>query len=259
MWRFLIPVFMGAILFSAAPGFGENRAAPAGSTAVGGAAGSAEEDPYLDPFEGKSLESQKKTALSDPWEKLNRKIYGFNDFFYFNMLKPASRGYKTVVPRFVRKSVRNFFTNILEPVYFLNSVLQRKPKDAQAAFRRFLVNSTVGVGGLFDPAKKPAEPMKRSFDQTFAKWGARPGFYIVWPLAGSSSFLRGTFGLVGEKAMDPFNYGGTGVAAGSSVLESVNETSFQIGAYEDVKKYSVDSYSALKDIYEKQIYKKSRE
>ena len=247
----MISVFLCGIFFSVAPAYCE------GEPSVSG--GAAEEDPYLDPFEGKALESQKKTELADPLEKLNRNIYGINDFFYFNVLKPAAGGYKSVTPRIIRKSVRNFFTNILEPVYFLNSILQRKPEDAQSAFRRFLVNSTIGIGGLFDPAKKPTEPMKRSFDQTFAKWGARPGFYIVWPLVGSSSFLRGTFGLIGEKAMDPFNYGRTGVAVGSSVLESVNETSFQIGAYEDVKKYSVDSYSALKDIYEKQIYKKSQE
>lgn len=219
----------------------------------------AEDDPYVDPFEGTTSGTRKIETLRDPLEKWNRRVYRFNDKFYFVVLKPATRGYRTVVPKVLRRTLRNFFGNLLEPVYFVNSVLQGKSRDASSTLSRFVVNSTVGVGGLFVPMKNRSEESKRNFDQTFAKWGVKPGIYVVWPFIGSSSLLRGTIGLAGEEAMDPFNYAGAGVGAGSSILETVNTTSFQLGAYEDFKKYTVDSYSSLKDIYEKNIHKKALE
>lgn len=219
----------------------------------------AEDDPYSDPFEGTTLKVETQMVLADPMHRLNRGMFKFNDALYFNLLRPATRGYAAVTPKLFRRSIRNFFQNIQEPLYFLNSLLQRNIHDAQGAFTRFLVHSTVGLGGLRDPIIKREDTARRSFDQTFSKWGWRPGVYVVWPLVGPSSFLRGTIGLIGEEAMDPLNYTSAGAAAGSSALETVNETSFQLGAYEDFKKYTVDGYASLKDIYEKKIYKRARE
>lgn len=218
-----------------------------------------EDDPYADPFEGTSVVVEKKKVLRDPMERWNRGVFTFNDFIYFNVLRPATKGYKAIIPKFIRKAVRNFFMNLLEPVYFVNSILQKKPDDAQRAAKRFLVNSTVGIGGLAAPMKDRPDSSKRTFDQTFAKWGVGPGVYVVWPFVGPSSFLRGTLGWGFEEAMDATNYSGAGVGAASSVLETVNETSFQLGAYEDFKKYAVDPYASLKDIYEKRIQKRARE
>lgn len=218
----------------------------------------AEVDPFLDPFEDKPLESFQKKILPDPHEGFNRRMSRFNDGFYYKVLRPAASTYKSVMPRTGRKALRNFFMNLFEPVYFLNSVLQGRPNDAAASVKRFVVNSTVGVGGLGRPIKIKDETQKRSFDQTFAKWGVAPGPYIVWPVLGSSS-IRGTLGFAAEGAMDPFSYTSATAASGAAVGETVNEASFQIGAYEDLKKYSIDLYAALKDIYEKKIYKKSQE
>lgn len=216
------------------------------------------EELEADPFAESSKEVETPRALADPMVRVNRKVFKFNDVFYFKVLRPATRGYKAVMPQPARKCVRNFFANLLEPVYFVNSILQGKPRDAQAAFTRFVVHSTVGIGGLLGPAIQRPETGKRNFDQTLAKWRVKPGMYIVWPIVGPSS-VRGMFGFAAEEAMDPFNYGSAGLAAGASALESVNETSFQLGAYEDMKKYSLDTYTALKDIYEKKIHKKTQE
>ncbi len=221
--------------------------------------GAPEDDPYADPFAGAAVATKSIPTLADPAEGWNRRVFGFNDFVYFQFLKPVSTGYKSVVPKFARRAIRNFFANLQEPVYFLNSVLQNKPGDAQIAMRRFLVNSTVGVGGLGTPIKDRPDSSKRTFDQTFAKWGISPGAYVVWPFVGSSSFLRATAAWAGDEAMNPFNYGDAGTAAGASVGKTVNETSFQLGTYEDFKKYAVDPYASLKDIYEKRIHKKEME
>lgn len=218
-----------------------------------------EDDPYADPFEGTSVVIEKKEALRDPMAKWNRGVFTFNDFIYFNLLRPAAKGYKSIIPKFIRRAVRNFFMNLQEPVYLINSILQKKPDDARLAISRFLVNSTAGVGGLGRPMKDRPESSKRTFDQTFAKWGVAPGVYVVWPFIGPSTFLRGTLGWGFEEAMDATNYAGAGVGAASSVLETTNETSFQLGAYEDFKKYAVDPYASLKDIYEKRIQKRAKE
>lgn len=247
MRRHIFSVFLvalvGAVLQSG-PVFGQSSSYPY-----------FEDDPF--DVEPHAIIEQKAT-LTDPIYRFNRKMFRFNDRFYFRVLKPAAVGFKRVAPMPVRKSIRNFFMNLYEPVYFVNSLLQARPKDAGISLTRFVVNSTLGICGLFDPAKQKMEPVRRTFDQTFTKWGIKPGFYIAWPLIGPCS-VRGTFSMAGEKAMDPFNYGGVGLGFASSVGEITNETTFQIGAYEDIKKYSVDGYSAFKDIYEKKIHKKARE
>ena len=212
---------------------------------------------FADPFEDGDVVSQQTNTISDPLYKFNRKAVRFNDRFYFKILRPTALGYKAVFPDGFRRSVRNFFMNLQEPIYFVNSLLQGRVDDAGAALTRLVVNSTVGFGGLADPVKKRTDSMKHTFDQTFAKWGFQPGFYIVWPFLGSSS-VRGTIGLIGEEALDPTNYAGAGAAIGSSVTETVNETSYQVGTYEDIKKYSVNTYAALKDIYEKRSTRRRR-
>lgn len=241
VWRTAAVTF-AVLLFSASAGFAQNT-------------NFIMED---DPFATETSKTEMKVTIPDPFYRFNRRVFKFNDGFYFNILKPTVHGYKTVTPLFFRKSIQNFFLNLLEPVYFVNSILQGRSKDAGTSLGRFLCNSTLGVGGLFDPARLRMEATRRTFDQTFAKWGIKPGAYIVWPFIGPSSF-RGTMGLAAEEAMDPFNYGGGASGAGASVLETVNETGFHLGAYEDIKKYSVDDYSAIKDIYEKKIHKKAAE
>jgi phospholipid-binding lipoprotein MlaA len=189
-------------------------------------------------------------TVPDPFEPLNRAFFEFNDKFYFWMLKPVATGYKTVVPEEVRVCTRNFFYNLAFPVRFANNVLQGKLFGAFEETCSFLVNSTVGLGGLADVAT--AIDLKRhdeDLGQTLAVQGTGPGFYINWPFLGPST-LRDSIGMAGDLFLDPLTYWGEyWYAPGARGLNVVNETSFRIGDYEALKKAALDPYVALRDAY----------
>lgn len=219
------------------------------------------EFPQGDPFESpQDTEPQPQLKLSDPLEPWNRGMFWVNDKAYFYALKPMAQGYRTVMPERGLTSVRNFFQNLDEPANFVNSLLQARFRDAGASLGRFVVNTTLGVGGFFDPASVYIQPVDRRFDQTFAKWGAPPGIYLVWPFIGPSS-VRGTVGYVAGQYAYPVNYiegeDDTEVSIGISVFRNVNEVSFRIGQYEDLKRSALDPYTALKNVYEQRIQKYS--
>lgn len=190
-------------------------------------------------------------AIADPLEPWNRLMYHFNDRLYFWVLKPVARGYKAVVPEPARVSVKNFFSNIVMPVRFVNSLLQGKMKAAGNELARFGINSTVGVAGLFDVAKMHygIEAQQEDLGQTFGHYGAGGGIYIVWPVLGPST-LRDTLGRVGDGFLNPVNYMTpleSQIAVRAS--EQVNDTSLQLGEYEDLKEASLEPYVAIKDAY----------
>ncbi len=124
----------------------------------------------------------------DPWEGANRPVFAFNDGVYRWVLDPVAEFYQAAFPRFVRVSVRNFFANLHEPVIFTNEVLQGAGGDAMRTVGRFSVNSTVGIGGLFEPARRLGlEHRDTSFGETLAAYGVPPGSYLVLPLLGPST------------------------------------------------------------------------
>ena len=189
-------------------------------------------------------------TVPDPLEPLNRAFFEFNDRLYFWVLKPVAIGYKTVVPEEPRVCVRNFFTNLAFPVRFANNLFQGKFFGAFEETCSFLVNSTVGLGGLADIAT--AVGLKRheeDLGQTLAVYGSGPAFYINWPFFGPST-LRDTVGTVGDAFLDPLSYlGDYWYAPGARVFNVVNETSLRIGDYESLKKAALDPYVALRDAY----------
>jgi len=199
--------------------------------------------------EGEQAESSAET-VPDPLEPVNRAFFEFNDRFYFWVMKPVATGYKTVVPEEVRVCIRNFFTNLAFPVRFVNNLLQGKFFGAFEETCGFLVNSTVGLGGLADIAT--AVDLKRhdeDLGQTLAVYGAGPAFYINWPFFGPST-LRDTIGVAGDIFIDPLTYlGEYWYAPGARGLNVVNETSLRIGDYESLKKAALDPYVALRDAY----------
>lgn len=207
-----------------------------------------------DPFGAKA--GDKSITLSDPIRGWNRIMFDFNDRVYFVALKPAARGYKRVTSSDIRDAVRNFFRNVAEVRNFVNALLQGESRDAVTTVERFVVNTTVGFAGLRDVAKDRYARTDYKFDQTLSRWGIRPGPYVVWPFLGPST-ARGTVGWAGDEAIDPANYVGDDawVGGAASLLDTVNETTYRLGTYEDVKRASVDPYIAIKDIYEKQISK----
>jgi phospholipid-binding lipoprotein MlaA len=139
----------------------------------------------------------------DPWEKFNRKVHVFNNAVDRTIARPLARGYVKVVPRPVRLGVSNFFSNLGEPITALNSLLQGKPKQAGQSLGRFLLNSTVGIGGIFDPASDAKLPRKNEdFGQTLGVWGWKRSRYVELPLFGPRT-VRDVLGLVGDAPLSP--------------------------------------------------------
>jgi phospholipid-binding lipoprotein MlaA len=189
--------------------------------------------------------------IADPLYPWNKAMYHFNDKFYFWLMKPVAQGYSSVVPEDVRLSVSNVFRNITTPVRFVSNLLQLKIKNAGNELVRFVYNSTAGVGGLADTAKTDLHIRRHDEDlgRTFGAYGIGHGFYIIWPVLGPSS-LRDSVGLVGDTFLNPVSYVEPIEASlGISAYDMINETSFYIGDYEDLKKSAVDPYISIRDAY----------
>ena len=134
-------------------------------------------------------------AEADRWEKSNRNIYAFNKKLDNYALKPAAIVYRSAVPTAARHGITNVYNTYNEPLNFLNAVLQGKIKQAFRSVDRFMINATIGVGGLADHATelgRPEEP--EDWGQTFAAWGIESGPYVMLPMFGPST-LRDSFGL----------------------------------------------------------------
>ena len=145
-------------------------------------------------------------AAFDPWEKYNRRVHAFNMAVDRGLAKPLARGYVAVVPRPVRAGVDNFFDNLGQPVTLVNSLLQGNPRGAANALGRFLLNSTVGIGGLFDVASKAKMPNRgEDFGQTLAVWGWQRSRYLELPFLGPRT-VRDVVGLVGDSRLRPVQY-----------------------------------------------------
>ncbi|WP_435389259.1 MlaA family lipoprotein [Halomonas ramblicola] len=142
----------------------------------------------------------------DPWEDFNRKVFAFNEVVDRYALKPVARGYRFVTPDPVQTGVGNFFANLGEPRTALNSLLQGKPGNAGVATARFLINTTVGIGGLWDFATHmEITGREEDFGQTLGAWGVGEGPYLVLPLLGPST-VRDTGGLPVDGYTYPTTY-----------------------------------------------------
>ncbi|MFY0991944.1 VacJ family lipoprotein [Halomonas sp. C05BenzN] len=142
----------------------------------------------------------------DPWEGFNRRVFAFNDALDRAVLKPVARGYRKVTPPPVQTGVGNFFSNLGELRTALNSVLQGKPGNAGIATSRFLINTTVGIGGLWDFATHmEITGRDEDFGQTLGTWGVDAGPYLVLPLLGPST-VRDTAGLPLDMYTYPVTY-----------------------------------------------------
>ena len=215
-------------------------------------------DQFAQVFSTPSSESAPKEEnveeIPDPLEPVNRAFFKFNDKLYFWVLKPVASGYKAVLPEDARIGVRNFFWNLTTPVRFVNCLLQADFKGAGTETIRLVVNSTFGLAGFLDTAKKEfhIEKKDRDFGQTLGVYGMGPVFYMSLPILGPSS-LRDTIGYVGDLALDPRTYvfGDPWVwmVWTSTLVEIVNDTSLRIGEYEEFKRSALDPYVSLRDAY----------
>lgn len=152
-------------------------------------------NPGLDQRE---FERSTLTALNvyDPWESWNRRVYHFNYRFDEWVFLPVVNGYQAITPGFVRSGVTNFFSNLGDVPNLLNSLLQLKGKRSMEVTARLLLNTTIGVAGLWDPATKMGIPhQSEDFGQTLGFYGVPEGPYLMLPILGPSN-LRDTGGLV---------------------------------------------------------------
>lgn len=204
--------------------------------------------------------------VKDPLQPYNRAVFTFNDKAFHYFIKPIYTGYNSMVPEKARISVKNFFTNIKMPVRFFNCLFQGKVKGAGTELARFVINSTVGVAGFFDPAKSKfhLERQERDFGQTLAKHKMNSGIYIVWPFLGPST-VRDTAGLAGDAVLNPLSWISyfflTPLESfGNYSYDTVNDVSIDKGqTYESITEPAIDPYIALQDSYIQNRVKKIKE
>ena len=218
----------------------------------------AENDDFFDDeFENDELvldSSLNNAGIADPIEPLNRVFFTFNDKLYFWVLKPVATGYKAVfADEDVRGCFANAFHNLLAPVRVVNNILQGKIGGAGSEVASFLINSTLGIAGLADPAHHEfgLSASDEDFGQTLGYYGIGNGFYICWPILGPSS-LRDTVGRAGDALLDPLTW----VTADEQTVgyalqgeKQLNKISLNMGDYEQFIEASFDPYTAVRNAY----------
>ena len=143
----------------------------------------------------------------DPYEKFNRKMYEFNDFADRVAIRPVAVGYRKVTNDTSRRLISNFFANVKSPITIVNDVLQWQPKYAFTQTSRLVINTTVGVLGLFDPASEMGiDAHTTDFGVTLARWGVPEGPYLVLPLFGPTTGRDLPAIAVDQYFLDPLSW-----------------------------------------------------
>jgi phospholipid-binding lipoprotein MlaA len=193
--------------------------------------------------------------LNDPFEPVNRGIYAFNTEVR-HALTPIAEEAAPLGP--ILLGLHNVLVNLREPLVFSNDLAQGRECAAGASLRRFMVNSTLGIGGLFDVGKQfGVEAHDNDFGQTLAVWGLPPGPFLMLPVLGPSDF-RGTTGTAVEYFADPVDIGLQQAAASAAILPlaGMDLADRQIDAGSDLDKLertSLDGYAALRSAYRQNL------
>ncbi|MEM6306418.1 MAG: VacJ family lipoprotein [Pseudomonadota bacterium] len=189
----------------------------------------------------------------DPYEQTNRKIHAFNKGLDRNLVRPVARGYGAVVPDPIETSISSFAANLSLPGKIINNTLQGNLFGAGKNLLRFAINTTAGVGGLFDASTVMGlEEVDTDFGETLHAWGVPEGAYVELPVLGPST-ERATAGLVVDMILDPVSYiigqpesTYRSVARTGDILTTRNDLAPQIdGIYDN----SADSYAQLRSVY----------
>ncbi len=210
--------------------------------------------PGFDEFEDAydSSESQSAREAYDPLEGYNRFMFQVNDTLYVYALKPVASGWQTISPEPLRQALDRGFVNLSFPIRFVNSVLQAEFEGAGREIGRFSVNSTVGLAGLFDPARHWIgwKPNHEDFGQTLGRWGVGPGFPLTLPIVGPSN-LRDAGGRIPDGYLNPISYiQPFGLQLGVRAFSRVNFASLNvIGVYDRQKKEALDPYTFFRSMY----------
>lgn len=218
-------------------------------------------DDEFDEFDDE-FEDTDDDGVFDPLIGYNRFMTGVNDKMYYWLLKPVARCYGFIIPGSVRRSISRCYKNLIFPIRFVNNLLQLKFKQTATESARFTINSTIGILGLFDPAKTwgGIDPCQEDFGQTLGHYGLGGGFHVVLPVLGPSN-LRDMAGLVPDYYLNPVHYIGAndlGLIA-IDAGEKINYISLHIDEYESLQKDAIDFYLFMRDAYEQNRRMKIKE
>ena len=205
-----------------------------------------EEDPFAEEGDG-------TPPIPDPFERwYNRPVYVFNDYFYEYLMRPVAESYRFIIPEDLRLIIRNIFRNILFPQRLVSSLFQGDFEKTGRVLSRTVINTTLGIGGMFEVAD-PQFGIKRveeDFGQAMGKWGIPSGPYIVLPILGPST-ARDAFGTAVDAVLNPLFWlvpdfiTGAGITSG----QMVNETSFYIDDIQALKDGAIDPYISFREFY----------
>jgi phospholipid-binding lipoprotein MlaA len=219
-----------------------------------------EEDDFGDDLEDEFKEAE-KNSVYDPLEGYNRFMTGVNDSIYVYALDPITGAYRSAIPKGGRRSIGNFFYNLLYPVRLVSNLLQAKFKNSGTETFRFLINSTVGLLGFFDPASAwfGLERKNEDLGQALGFWGVGSGPHIVLPVLGPSN-LRDIVGSYPEPMADVI-YRIRPAEKSFAIIgfRKINSYSLENMTYTDIRKGTLDLYLFLRDAYEQNRNKKIKE
>jgi phospholipid-binding lipoprotein MlaA len=188
----------------------------------------------------------------DPWEPMNRRVFGFNEGVDRWFLEPVATGWDRAVPEVAQRSIGHFFDNLAMPVRMVNELLQAKPMKAYETLWRFAMNTAYGVGGLIDVASHfDVYESDEDFGQTLGYWGVPPGPYWVIPLLGPSSprdatglALGSTVGIVTFFVPIPIY-----VTAPATAVDTVNDRAAALESIRAEREAAFDFYTAVRSAY----------
>ena len=224
-----------------------------------------------EPFDPFAKPGEEAIEEYDPWEPLNTKFFEFNRQLDRWVLKPVAKGYNAVVPNIVQVGITNIFYNSRVTPRFMNNIFQGKFKGAGIEAGRFLINTTVGIGGFFDVARRlNLTTPEEDTGQTLGFYGIKPGPYIMVPLLGPYT-VRDLVGYGGDIALNPIYWlviptmhnidsiptvidvderlATYAISIGARAAEVVNERSLNLEKFQGVEESTVDLYAAVRNAY----------
>ncbi len=193
--------------------------------------------------------------INDPLEPLNRKTFEFNQFLDHTVFRPAAKAYMAIVPDDGRAAVHHMLDNMKEPTLAFNNLLQGEFERAGISVGRFLVNSTVGFGGVVDVmALSGVERQPADFGQTLFVWGAPSGPYLVLPFVGPTN-PRDAIGSAVDSYDDPFtilanDHGVTELTTSRFIVGGVEARANVMDVLDDLEKNSVDFYAQMRSLWQ---------
>lgn len=198
--------------------------------------------------------SQAATAKAppdpDPLESVNRAIYSANEMLDHFVARPVARGYEKLTPQFFRTGAGNFFRNLGYPVTILNDFLQGKFRQGGADTLRFVMNTTVGLAGILDPATEMGlEAHDEDFGQTLAVWGLSDGPYLVLPVFGPTTLLTGVGDLADTQASLLYQWPGSNGSRNALVVWELIHRRYGMLPYDEQVEKAFDRYAFVRDAY----------